>query len=526
MGSARGFQKKEAGMGGEKKVLCLVILAWLVLGLSGLYAQELEWTSIGKDNRNIKTVAINLVDSQVIYFGNNRGVFKSEDGGENWRNILAGQKINHLFLDKNQDNSLYAASENGLWFSQDSGLTWKKVFKGKSYLESQCKAVYTSANIIYLGTAGGLFQSQDSAITWKKQEGVLSKQYIVNIKGNNLQEVFVLCPKGIYKLKDNEKGWERIFTVQANEDENAQTELDEDLAKETYQTELNALFIDPEKPQHMYLAANHGIWKSLDTGKTWERVLEEGLLSRRCLFVLHANAGESLIAAADHGVFELINQQWQLVPGNGIRGKVFYLAYDSKGKLYAAGENGLFRADVKDKNPGNVNEKNSYSGMPSIQSVQKAAVEYAEVDIEKIRQWRTLAKKKAWLPELGMGMNRDVTDLWHWEGGSTTKESDDILRKGQDTVEWDLNLSWDLADLVWSDAQNSIDVRSRLLVQLRDDILDEVNKLYFEYIRTRYELDNITLLDQKKVFEKEVRLKEITAGLDGMTNGYFSRNLK
>ena len=124
------------------------------------------------------------------------------------------------------------------------------------------------------------------------------------------------------------------------------------------------------------------------------------------------------------------------------------------------------------------------------------------------------------------GVNRDTADLWHWESGSSSKSGDDILVRGKDNVSWDVSLGWDLGDLVWNDAQTSIDVRSRLAVQLRNDILDEVNKYYFERIRIKIELDNLSLEERKKRFEKELRLQELTASLDALTGGYLSRQLK
>jgi len=61
------------------------------------------------------------------------------------------------------------------------------------------------------------------------------------------------------------------------------------------------------------------------------------------------------------------------------------------------------------------------------------------------------------------------------------------------------------------------------MVQLRDDILDEVNKLYFERLRVKMELDNLSIEDRKKRMEKELRLDELTASLDAITGGYFSQ---
>ena len=63
------------------------------------------------------------------------------------------------------------------------------------------------------------------------------------------------------------------------------------------------------------------------------------------------------------------------------------------------------------------------------------------------------------------------------------------------------------------------------MVELRDDILDEVTKLYFERLRVKEELNNLSIEDLKKRFDKEIRLRELSASLDGLTGGYFSGEL-
>lgn len=160
---------------------------------------------------------------------------------------------------------------------------------------------------------------------------------------------------------------------------------------------------------------------------------------------------------------------------------------------------------------------------PEIEDVQKAAIRYAEVEPEKIQLWRKQAALKAWLPDVTFDIDRDTSELWHWESGSTTRSDDDILRKGCDIIDWGVSLRWDLGEIIFNGEQTSIDVRSRLMVKLRDEIISEVTKMYFERIRLKMELDHLAIEDKKRRFEKELRLKEVTAGLDGLTGGCFSR---
>ncbi|MDD5348376.1 MAG: hypothetical protein PHT59_07170 [Candidatus Omnitrophica bacterium] len=159
---------------------------------------------------------------------------------------------------------------------------------------------------------------------------------------------------------------------------------------------------------------------------------------------------------------------------------------------------------------------------PSIIQVQEAAIRYAEVQPQKIADWRRQAAKKAWLPEVSIGVNNDITDLWHWECGSTTRDGDDVLRQGKAPIEWDIGLTWDLGELVWNADQTSIDARSRLMVELRQDVLEQVTKYYFERLRLLLELEGPGTADKKRK-EKELRVRELAAHLDGLTGGFYSR---
>jgi len=62
-------------------------------------------------------------------------------------------------------------------------------------------------------------------------------------------------------------------------------------------------------------------------------------------------------------------------------------------------------------------------------------------------------------------------------------------------------------------------------VELRNDILDQVNKLYFERLRVKSELDNLALEDRSKRFNKQLKFQELTASLDALTSGYYSEQL-
>jgi hypothetical protein len=63
------------------------------------------------------------------------------------------------------------------------------------------------------------------------------------------------------------------------------------------------------------------------------------------------------------------------------------------------------------------------------------------------------------------------------------------------------------------------------MVQLRDDVLNEVTRIYFERRRLQVEM---LLSPPERVedkIEKELRLQELTASIDALTGGFFSEKL-
>jgi hypothetical protein len=63
------------------------------------------------------------------------------------------------------------------------------------------------------------------------------------------------------------------------------------------------------------------------------------------------------------------------------------------------------------------------------------------------------------------------------------------------------------------------------MVELRNDIIDEITRLYFERRRIQVELLQNPPKDLTKRVDKELRVEELTANIDGMTGGYFSREM-
>ena len=446
----------------------VVLLSGVLLFFSFRAASNGEriiWQEIGRGNLNLKTVLVNLQDNRVIYIGTDRGVLKTEDGGESWRIILSvkGQNraANFLSFDPQDNNSLYAATGNGLYYSNNQGKDWKRFFQGKNALENDCTTLGILPYAIYLGSKQGLLLSRDKGRSWIKERGKLGNSHILTIAYNSKEPkfVYIACVDGIFRTQDAGQSWERIFVSLPTENGQDIEEMTEDQDEEERFSDIRYISIDPNNLNYLYLATSNGVYKSQDKGRTWNPVSDFGMLNQDTKFLLISQKSD-IYAVTKSAVFEYKQDKWhELSLGLAVE-ETSFLSLDNQGNLYAACDKGLFKTNtgyfVEDR-------QNDIASLyikdePEINEVQQAAIRYAEVYPEKIERWRKQAAKKAWLPQVSLGVNRNTTDLWHWEGGSTTKTDDDILRRGRDSIDWDVTLSWNLGELIWNQVQNIPDI--------------------------------------------------------------------
>lgn len=450
-----------------------VVLA-LSASVAPLKAEELAWEEIGRENSDIQCLLVGPGKSGIIFAGSFGCVLKSEDFGKSWRRVLnlssKSQKVNQILFDPANHNIVYAAADNGLYRSNNLGKRWERVFKGRNNDESRCISLAMLPYALFLGTRAGLFITEDNGRSWHKQNGMIGSVSIISIdfdaKENN--NIYLGNLNGVFVSSDSGKNWERVFAAHVADDENEEAVDNEDQDTGGRSSDMRFLKADINNPGHLYLASVKGIYKSIDRGKSWNKLSEYGLLSRDVLMVC-ISADSRVFALTASGVFRHEEDRWKELSFGLEAGKINYLALDDKGILYAAGGKGIFKSSPVGNGvlfrQGSIQEY--LRDEPKIKDLQQAAIKYAEVSPEKISQWRKKAAIKAILPQLSVGVDRNSTDLWHWEGGSTTKCDDDVLRRGRDSIDWDVSLSWDLSDLIWNDAQTSIDVRSRLMDKLR-----------------------------------------------------------
>ena len=183
-----------------------------------------------------------------------------------------------------------------------------------------------------------------------------------------------------------------------------------------------------------------------------------------------------------------------------------------------------------------------FSNEPTFKELQRAAMKFAEVDPEKIRNWRSQARMKALFPKVSVGLDKNNSTNYQ----IYTSATKDYIVTGPDDISSgvDVSLSWDIGNLVWSQNQNidglkrtgmiwlwsddqtNIDVRSRLTTQLRNDILDDLRRAYYERRRLQFEFMQYPPTDLKVRFEKELRIQELTQTIDDLTGNYLSEHIR
>ncbi len=191
-------------------------------------------------------------------------------------------------------------------------------------------------------------------------------------------------------------------------------------------------------------------------------------------------------------------------------------------------QQGLFHVPVPEKSEEAgadvLPREETLSAEPTIQQVQRVVAVYAEVGPEKVRNWRGLARLRAFIPSFTLGLDRDRgTNVVSATANGLTRFT---VGPEDQSRSLDFGFTWDLGDLLFSSDQTSIDVRSRLTTQLRQDLLEEATRLYFERRRLLSEFQAQPAQDPVLNRERSLRIAELTAYLDALTGGWFSRQLE
>ena len=220
-------------------------------------------------------------------FGKNeqRGVFRTTDGGDTWEKVLSPSDsvgAYGLAMNPKDPQELYAATwrgerkpwtiisgckhpcKGGIWKSTDGGDNWRQVLSAEEMPEeligkidlsvSPANPDRTYALVEAKPPAEGLYRSDDGGETWElvndRYDLMERPFYYTNVTAHptDPEGVFVNAEQGFYASSDGGENFDRIPTPHGDNHD---------------------VWINPENPDILIQSNDGGANVSLDGGKTW-----------------------------------------------------------------------------------------------------------------------------------------------------------------------------------------------------------------------------------------------------------------
>ena len=297
-------------------------------GLGGMWRSDdggKSWKNIGlKDGRHIIRIVIHPKNPDIVWvavmghlFGPNeeRGVFKTTDGGKTWKKTLFINNqtgCSDLVMEPGNANVFYAGTwrllrtpyslesggdGSGLWKSTDGGETWKNISTNKglpkgtwgivgvAVAPSNTDKIYT----IIENKDGGLFMSDDGGETWTltcsdnniRQRAWYYSKVFVDPKNENR----VYCPNvGFMRSNDGGKTFQFMNTPHGDHHD---------------------LWIDPEDGNRMIVADDGGAQVSFDAANNWSTYLNQPTVQVYRVSTDNAFPYHVLAPQQDNGAFRI-----------------------------------------------------------------------------------------------------------------------------------------------------------------------------------------------------------------------------
>ena len=247
------------------------------------------WTYLGlRETRHIGRIRIHPSDPDIVYLaamGNlyksneERGVYKSTDGGANWERVLFANEdagAVDLCFDPTNPRIIYASTwrirrtpyslssggeGSALWKSTDSGMTWTNISENQGLPSDEIGIIGVAVSPVnpdrvwamIESKTGGLFRSDDAGKTWKKLNEQRSLRqrawYYTRIYADTQDDDIVYVMNVRYhKSTDGGKTFEAFNAPHGDHHD---------------------LWIASEDNQRMVIADDGGAQVSFDGGQSW-----------------------------------------------------------------------------------------------------------------------------------------------------------------------------------------------------------------------------------------------------------------
>ncbi len=254
-----------------------------------------SWQHMGLDDtRHIGKIRIHPRDPDTVFvaafghaFGRNqqRGVFKSTDGGKNWRQVLfVSDKAGaiDLSIDVNNPRIIYASiweahrnfhmissggEDSGIWRSTDGGETWHNISANKGLPQGVLGKIGIAASPAQSGRVyaliehqdGGMYRSDDYGDSWQyvaRNNDIISRAWYYMHLTPDPQDADTVYVNNLRFWKSIDGG--RTFSMIG-----------------TPHGDNHDLWIDPSNPKRMVQGNDGGACVSLNGGASWSTIFNQ-----------------------------------------------------------------------------------------------------------------------------------------------------------------------------------------------------------------------------------------------------------
>ncbi len=240
-------------------------VSYLSLQNAGIFRSDTEglhWTAQNKGlaNTDVQDVIVN--ENNILFAGVWwAGVYRSYDGGENWKWISADFAIPSVLSLTSKPGYIFAGTAgDGVYVSTDEGDSWAQT--GLADAGWITAMVVGSSGEIYAGNTGGeIYQTTNNGSLWNLLSYNVGDEVLDMVLNPHTNSIFVavddLSTGGIHRSTDGGATWTKY------------TELSS--------TRVHSLTVSPVENIMYASTADNGIYVSMDNGDSWSKPANNNL---------------------------------------------------------------------------------------------------------------------------------------------------------------------------------------------------------------------------------------------------------